>query len=120
MSRWIAASVIDSTRLAFAGASLLVYGSAFSQHTVHFDEEVTPAPPPEPPPPPFIRPGPGGAMPPFIRPPRPPQKPIIMLRHIVEGEAKIVLEATRGGVMRMEDGRLKRTYSGAPPSGCPT
>ena len=95
--------------LGLAGFSLLVYGSAFSQHQVHFDEEVIPIPPPEPPLPPWVK-----------RPPRPPQMPFIVLKNLTEPEANLVLEATRGGVMRMEDGRLKRTYSGAPPSGCPT
>ena len=106
--------------LILAGASLLVYGSAFSQHEVWFEEKVTPPPPPDLPPPPFIRPGPDGAMPPFMQPPGPPPKPYISEKPVIEREAKIVLEATRGGLMRLENGRLKRTYSGAPPSGCPT
>ena len=43
-------------------------------------------------------------------------------RTIAESEAKLVLEATRGGVQRLEDGRIARTYesSEAPPSQCPT
>ncbi len=108
--------------LGLAGVSLLVYGAAFSQHEVFYEEKTVPeAPPPEPPPPPFIRPGPGGAPPPFIKsPPRPPQEAMIIVKPITEREAKLVLEATRGGVTLTKDGKLKRTYSGAPPSGCPT
>ena len=43
-------------------------------------------------------------------------------RSIAEPESKLVLEATRGGVERLEDGRIARTYesSEAPPSQCPT
>ena len=112
--------------LGLAGVSLLVYGAAVSRHDVLSEEMVTPSPPPEMP---FFGPGPGGpgpggpggAMPPFMRPPpRPPAEPVKVLRTITEREPKLVLEATRGGLMRMADGRLKRTYSGAPPSGCPT
>ncbi len=108
--------------LGLAGVSLLVYGAAFSQHQVSYEEKVAPPPlPPEPPLLPFIRPGPGGAPPPFIKPPpRPPQQAIIHVKYVTEREAKLVLEATRGGVILTEDGKLKRTYSGAPPSGCPT
>lgn len=103
-----------------AGLSLLVYGAAFSRHTVTFEEEVTPPAPP-PPPPTFMPPGPGGRPQQMFRPPpQPPAKAIKVLRTAIEGESKLVLEATRGGVMLTQDGRLKRTYSGAPPSGCPT
>ena len=107
--------------LGLAAVSLLVYGAAISRHDVLSEETITPSPPPEMP---FMAPGPGGPdgpMPPFMRPPpRPPAKPIQVLRTISEPEHKLVLEATRGGLVRMADGRLKRTYSGAPPSGCPT
>jgi hypothetical protein len=43
-------------------------------------------------------------------------------RSIAERESKLVIEATRGGVERLEDGRIARTYesSQAPPSQCPT
>jgi hypothetical protein len=113
--------------LVLAAVSLLVYGAAFNRHQVIAEEEFTPPPPP--PLPPFInqppRPGqprdPFGAPPPFMnQPPRPPSKPEKVERTILERESKLVLEATRGGVERMEDGRIWRTYMGAPPSGCPT
>lgn len=110
--------------LGVAGVSLLVYGAAVSRHNVLSEEEITPpSPPPEMP---FFGPGPGGPdgpmPPPFIRPPpRPPARPIKVLRTITEREHKLIIEATRGGLIRMADGRLKRTYSGEPPkSGCPT
>lgn len=37
-----------------------------------------------------------------------------------EWEPTIVWEVTIGGVMRMANGQLKRTYSGQPPALCPT
>ncbi|HPA17901.1 MAG TPA: hypothetical protein PLU30_09140 [Verrucomicrobiae bacterium] len=37
-----------------------------------------------------------------------------------KSEPEMVLEATRGGLELAEDGRLRLTYSGAPPARCPT
>jgi len=112
--------------LLLAGLTLLVHGAR--RHSVAVldwhEEEITP-----PPPPPFFAdrpPGLGGPRPPFFPPrlPMPPREPEIVLRldRVVEPEHKLVLEVTRGGVIRLDDGRIKRTYnsSGAPPSGCPT
>lgn len=39
---------------------------------------------------------------------------------ITEPEWKIVHEVTFGGVVRLANGHLKRTYTGDPPSLCPT
>ena len=43
-----------------------------------------------------------------------------VLEPVVEREGAIVRDVTIGGVVRLADGRLKRTYSGVPPSLCPT
>ena len=43
-----------------------------------------------------------------------------VLEAVVDPEGAIVRDATIGGVTRLADGRLKRTYSGLPPSLCPT
>ncbi len=108
-----------SIALALAGAALLVYGAAAHQEPVSFEEEITiPAPPrlDDFPPPGLPR---KGFMPqPFV-PPGPP-KTAMVLRQALEPEYHLVLEATRGGLARLPEGQLKRTYSGAPPSGCPT
>jgi hypothetical protein len=107
--------------LAVASVALLAHGALFSRHPVTVEEEITPPAPPIEPPPPFMNRRPDGVQPPFMRPPpRPPAKPIKIEKTVFELEKNLVLEATRGGVERMADGRLRRTYSGAPPSGCPT
>ena len=35
-------------------------------------------------------------------------------------ERQLVLEVSRGGVKRDIDGKLRMTYTGTPPAGCPT
>ncbi len=35
-------------------------------------------------------------------------------------ESQLVLEASRGGLHREQDGSLRLTYSGKPPAACPT
>jgi hypothetical protein len=117
--------VILPVLLLAAGIAALTYGSAFNRNPVSFEEEIVPATPPPPPVPPMFAhpPGPGGPRgprPPFNAFPKPPPpRSVIVMRTIEEPEHRIVLEATRGGVTR-QDGRIVRTYSGAPPSGCPT
>ena len=63
-----------------------------------------------------------GGMPPFIAGP-PPElqkvKQIVMISK-EEPESRVVFEVTIGGLALLETGELKRTYSGAPPSLCPT
>jgi hypothetical protein len=44
----------------------------------------------------------------------------IMLVSRLEPETVLVREVTYGGLMRRDDGKLMRTYSGTPPSLCPT
>lgn len=97
--------------LLLLGIGGMLYGFGWRDLTVQVEEEKQlPAPPP---PPPFFQ----GNFPP---PPPRPSKPIIIIREIDEPEYILVLEVTRGGVALTEEGQLKRTYHGAPPSGCPT
>jgi hypothetical protein len=115
--------------LILVAVAFLVYGAALNVQPVTYVEEMMPRALPAPVVPPFFnqppgpgkRSGPGSALPPFLtQPPQPPRKPERVEKTAWEGEPKLVLEMTRGGIERLEDGRLKRTYMGAPPSGCPT
>jgi len=117
--------IVPPIVLLLAGTTLLVAGAVYHTVEVSFEEEFTPPAPQIPAPPPFLNRGPGrggprGNRPPFLAPPPPPPpKPITVIRTIDEPEHAIILEATRGGI-RLADGKIMRTYSGAPPSGCPT
>ena len=72
----------------------------------------------------FEEPGFGGPsdMPPFMVGP-PPElqkvKQVVMIPE-EESESQAVFEITIGGLALLETGELLRTYSGAPPSLCPT
>ena len=52
--------------------------------------------------------------------------PDVMTQHVVEWlsldlrEPAIIRDATVGGLVRLDSGAIKRTYSGKPPSACPT
>ncbi len=65
--------------------------------------------------------GPAG-MPPFMAGP-PPElqkvKQVVMISKEVP-ESQAIFEITIGGLALLETGELKRTYTGAPPSLCPT
>jgi hypothetical protein len=39
---------------------------------------------------------------------------------VLTSENEVILETTRGGLARNEDGEIARTYTGAPPEACPT
>jgi hypothetical protein len=98
------------------GACTLVYGFAFHTLTVHFTEKVTVEIP-------AIVEDPFGEG--FEEPPGAVRMETIELdeeRTVAEPEPNVVLEVTRGGVERLEDGRIARTYEAgeAPPSLCPT
>jgi hypothetical protein len=120
------------------GVVVLVHG--VKKHTAHvFEEqeiEITIAPPPTP----FLQPGgppgfggppgmggmpgfdgPPGAMPPFGAPP--PELRKVKQKIFVgkdEPEMAIVRDVTIGGLVLLDSGDLRRTYSGQPPSLCPT
>jgi hypothetical protein len=118
------------------GVAVLVHG--VKKHTAHVfverEIEISLAPPvfaaPNMPPgfggPPGMNgmpgfPGGPGGMPPFGAPPPELQK---MKQKIMVGqdepETAIVRDVTIGGLVLLASGELKRTYSGAPPSLCPT
>jgi hypothetical protein len=116
----------------FLGAlGLLIYGARFHFVPVSQEEEIevsiappTPfVPPPIPGQPPFGQPGEGPlfvdpfqrALPPFLQ--------TIKAKVIVtenESEPTLIREVTFGGVARPTSGILMRTYTGQPPSLCPT
>ena len=51
----------------------------------------------------------------------PPQfAPVYQTIAFIETEPELVREVTYGGVTRLPDGQTKRTYTGKPPSLCPT
>ena len=113
------------------GIALLLYGTLGSSAAVVVEREerrtievAQPVMPP-PPAPPVVFPGlPGMRQPP--RPPLPAPPPIrrtvtIQVRTAVDTrEPKLVREITFGGVTRLANGELKRTYSGQAPALCPT
>jgi hypothetical protein len=117
----------------FCGAvGLLVYGARFHLVPVSHEEEIEVSlgppplfpPPPLPGEPPFGEPG---GEPPFVGPPLPGAPPpflqSIKTKVIVaedESEPTLIREVTFGGVARLGSGELKRTYTGQPPSLCPT
>lgn len=94
------------------GVGSLILGFGFHSRTVSYDEQVEIPAPPVP-----IDPYTG-------RPIGPPIEPQIITetREVNEPEPRLVLEVTRGGVVRLASGEIKRTYFGAeqPPSLCPT
>lgn len=63
-----------------------------------------------------------GGMPPFMAGPPPELQTVtqIVLVSTEEPESRAVFEITIGGLALLETGELQRTYSGAPPSLCPT
>ena len=71
---------------------------------------------------------PSGMENPFEQPPPMPSPPGLKYEKVTEAyvetveepEWAIVREVTIGGIVRLADGRLKRTYTGKPPSLCPT
>ena len=112
-----------------AGAASLLYGAMHHRVTVEVQKEreiLIPAarqtipdaiafPPP-------------GMPDEFGSPPPPPRPMEIKMETVTEtytvdeeqSEPTMVWQATIGGVMRLANGQLKRTYSGKPPALCPT
>jgi len=92
--------------LVLAAAGLVVYGAAFHSRQVLMDREVRL--------PDALMGGRGAFSPPggFGR----------MVESIIleESEPELIREVTFGGVTRLDTGETKRTYTGQPPSLCPT
>jgi len=111
-----------------AGASSLLYGSLFHQMTVEVEKEreISIAIP--------TMSGPGGmsfempGMPLGDDPMQMPMVPDVMMETVIEKYVEsqkepewiIVYESTFGGIDRLANSQLKRTYSGKPPALCPT
>jgi len=116
-----------------AGLLLVCYGYLFHETTVAVRSKqaaAKPGPPTraEPPPEPLLGeelflPGldfPGD----WMSPPAPAPEPAAPAEPAEEAitvtEWDLVRDATVGGIVRLADGRLSRTYVGKPPSACPT
>ena len=108
-ARSAAARLWPVALLVSAGIGLVVYGAAFHTQDVLVEQDL-PAElvPPE-------LPGFPGEQ--FPAMPAPPKTFTAPLAH---SGPDLVREITYGGIARLEDGTLKRTYTGDPPSGCPT
>jgi hypothetical protein len=95
------------------GVASVVFAAGFRAFPVLVEKQEMPPPPP--PPPPGMEDmdpwGPGSVA---------PAGPITVLVPEETPEPEVVREVTVGGLERMASGELKRTYSGAPPSACPT
>ncbi len=118
------------------GIASLVWGSKHHILEIYEEQEIeiSIAPPPEmmppmgpagfPGEPGFEDPGFGGppGMPPFMMGPPPELQTVkqIVLVSKEEPESQAVFEITIGGLALLETGELQRTYTGAPPSLCPT
>ena len=109
------------------GVVALVWGA--KHHILEIFEEqeikISIAPPPEmmqQMAPPGFPGGPDGGMPPLMPGPPPELQTVtqIVLVSKEESESQAVFEITIGGLALLETGELQRTYSGAPPSLCPT
>ena len=94
-----------------AAAGLIAYGVL-----VHSTTVLVEGAPAEPPPPVVSSDLPPGLPPPFV-PPGPSEPEIVELEL---SEPEITLDVTVGGLERLEDGRIVRTYSGEAPEACPT
>jgi hypothetical protein len=119
------------------GITSLVWGSKHHLLEIYEEQEIeiSIAPPPEmmqpmgPPgfpgaPDGGMNPGFGGppGMPPFMAGPPPEMQKVKQIVFVSkeEPESQAVFEITIGGLALLETGELQRTYSGAPPSLCPT
>jgi len=126
--------VIDRYRilpvvLILVGLGQLIYAVGYHTTPVLTEREAEQPAPSHQDPMPLSDPGPDG-LPPGIAPPdfpdeppvddpvpEPPEEAVVT---VAEAELRIIQEVTVGGITRLASGELKRTYSGRPPSRCPT
>lgn len=97
------------------GIGLLIWGVGFHSRTIYFDQEIEIEAPPLEDDPLFG--------PPDEPPPEASQKVAVLEeRQATDPEHHLVLEVSRGGVQRLPDGKIKRTYIAGedPPDLCPT
>ena len=115
--------------LLLGGVGSLIYGARYHSVTVVEEHEETITIPHPLGPPPFMEESlpPGVEPPPFIMEPPPfLEGPPPIVEKITtevpkdEREPTLIREITFGGVTLLASGVLKRTYSGEPPSLCPT
>ncbi len=126
--------LILPTAILLLGVGMWVYGARQHTQPVIEEQEMTflepdpNAPPfdpfgdPFPGAPPFDGPpefGPPGE---FVPPPPPPMIPVTVLADVVERNAEplLIRDVTIGGLVLSDSGELRRTYTGEPPSLCPT
>jgi hypothetical protein len=124
------------------GIASVYYGARYNAQEVVEEQEIKvpiapptpfgPMAPPEEQPPfgdpsPFGQPPPFGNEPPLMEPspllgpaPFPMEVTETVLIGKDESELQLIREVTFGGVVLLASGELRRTYSGAPPSLCPT
>jgi hypothetical protein len=95
--------------LCLVGTACVIHGAARHEREVLVDQKVEP-------PPGFGVPGPDA---PFWAP-RPPPVATTRTIGIGQSEPQIVRDITVGGLVRLETGELKRTYTGKAPSLCPS
>lgn len=113
------------TMLLGLGIASLTYGVSRHRATVLESEEIeiTLAPPDMPEPPPDFG-GPPGFGPPRFMPPRLPPELRKVTQIVMVGkeatEMAMIRDVTIGGLALTDEGELKRTYTGKPPSLCPT
>ena len=112
--------------LIVGGVASVIHGARHHSEPVleEQEREIRIGPPPEafdPGLPPGV-PGVGGFPPGVPRPPLP--FPTTVIEKILvatdTSEPRLIREVTFGGVVLLASGQLKRTYSGKPPSLCPT
>ncbi len=108
-ARSAAARLWPVALLVSAGVAMVVYGAAFHTQDVLVEQDL-PAGLVAPELPGF----PGDQFPAMPAPPK------TFVGPIAHSGPDLVREITYGGVTRLEDGSLKRTYTGEAPSSCPT
>ncbi len=113
---------------ALAGVASLIYGAAFHTAPVTEEQEIEETieiPSAFSPPPGFAEGSEFGAPDPMGGDPFAPPPMVTKVKRSIfvtadAAEPTLVWEITIGGLVRLETGELKRTYSGAAPSLCPS
>lgn len=105
-----AKQIIFPVALILVGLGQLIYGVGARSAPVLIEKDGPPQAPPDFEPPPGV---------PFFNAPPPPtpEKLIVTIR---QSELRLIREVSIGGITRLASGELKRTYTGTPPSLCPT
>jgi hypothetical protein len=125
--RTLAQRAVAPVLLTLAGVASLIYGAAFHVASVTEEQEVeeTIEVPSAFGPPPGFADGPGFGGPGAMGSPFAPPPVVTKVKRKIfvtadTAEPTLVWEITIGGLARLDTGELKRTYSGAAPSLCPS